>query len=289
MISDVDKTIEKLMQFELGAPLPFDISFVLPDKEFAPVSESRHTLNCYLYDISEDRELRSNEQQQIHRGDGIVEKKPPPARIRLSYCLTAWSPAKATSGIEPALDEHKLLSQVLVALFKYPLLPPGVLQGRLKEQEIPIPTTIAMPDGIKNPGDFWNAIGGQLRPSLDFRLTIALEYKKSTTAAEVSSKMIQYKEVGEPQIKDQFIRIGGYVRDSRTPPVPVKDAWVLLEEIGKAGKTDRKGCFRFGNLRQGTYTLSVRAKGYRDQGKKVTVPGARGEYHIQLKPEKQDG
>jgi len=285
MISEVDKTIERLLQLSLGAPLPFDISFVLPDKAFAPLSESRHTLNCYLYDICEDLELRSNEPRRIHHGDGTVEERKPPARIRLSYRLTAWSPVGATPGMEPALDEHKLLSRVLAALLKYPLLPPDVLQGQLREQELPIPTSVAMPDGIGNPGDFWNAIGGQLRPSLDYRLTIALEYKESTTAAEVNSKIFRFREPGQPQISEQTVQIGGYVMDDRTPAVPVEDAWVLLEETGKTGKTDRRGCFRFDNLRQGTYTLSVRAKDYRDMSKKIAVPGTRGEYRIRLTPE----
>jgi hypothetical protein len=108
MISDFDRTLEQLLEREFGTPLPFDMSFAMPDKDFAPMSSDKNTLNCYLYDISEDRELRSVEPSVRRNSEGIVETSPAPARIKLSYCITAWSPAQTTPGIAPELDEHIL-------------------------------------------------------------------------------------------------------------------------------------------------------------------------------------
>ncbi len=117
VISDLDKTLKQLFQSEFGTTLPFDLSFAIPDKNFTPVSKTQTTLDCYLYEINEDRELRSVAPIVQRNIDGTIDKTLPPPRIKLSYCITAWSPAQPTPDGEPQLDEHTLLSQVLEVLF----------------------------------------------------------------------------------------------------------------------------------------------------------------------------
>lgn len=284
MISDVDRTLRNLLELECGDPLPFDISFVIPDKDFAPASSSRHTLNCYLYDISEDRELRSNEPQMMRSMDGRFERIPPPARVKLSYCITAWSPAAATPAIDPALDEHRLLSEVLIALLKYSTLPSQVLEGALANQEIPPPTTVILPNGIKNPGDFWNAIGGQLRPSLDYGVTIAMDYKPKETGAVVTTKKTAYSQTGDSTSDETFFEIGGYVTNNTEPFAPVGNAWVLVEETGRTVKTDTQGRYVVGDLSGGEFTISVKADGFQDVSVKFQAPEPDGDYTIRLVP-----
>ena len=104
VISDLDKTLKQLFQSEFGTTLPFDLSFAIPDKNFTPVSKTQTTLDCYLYEINEDRELRSVAPIVQRNIDGTIDKTLPPPRIKLSYCITAWSPAQPTPDGEPQLD-----------------------------------------------------------------------------------------------------------------------------------------------------------------------------------------
>lgn len=282
MISDLDRTLEKLFQLEFGTTLPFDLSFAIPDKEFAPISGTKNTLNCYLYDIRENRELRTVEPLFKRNIDGTVEKKRPPARIILSYCITAWSPAQITPGIVPVVDEHKLLSEVLEILLKYPTLSSEVLVGSLIGQEPPLPTTVVLPDGVKNISDFWNAIGGQLRPSLDYSVTISLDYQPKVTVPMVTTKISTYEQIPESASPDVSIQIGGQVTDNSLPPNLVADAWVLMEETGRTEISDKDGRFTFDYLKRGAYTLRVRAVGFHEASRNIQVPEPSGEYNIQL-------
>ena len=278
MISDLDRTLEKLLQMKFGVPLPFDLSFALPDKDFAPLSSKRNTLNCYLYDIREDREVRQVEPRLRRTYDGFVEKEYPPARIKLSYCITAWSPAQVTAGIPPALDEHSLLSQVLKVLLKYPTLPPMALAGLLIGQEPPLPTTAVLPDGIKNSSDFWNAIGGQLRPSLEYSVTISLDYQIKVTGPMVTAVRVDLQD------SESFYIIAGTIYDSSVPPRGVGLAWVRVNETGHTYVANADGQFRIDRISSGVYTLVVRAVGFKEGTQVIQVPLSGGNYDVKLVP-----
>lgn len=284
MISDFDRTLEQLFEQEFGTPLPFDLSFAMPDKDFNPISNQKNTLNCYLYDISEDRELRSVEPILRRHSDGTVGKEPAPVRIRLSYCVTAWSPAQTTPGIAPEIDEHRLLSQVLAVLLKNAVLPAGLLVGLLAGQQPPVPTSVVMPSDMKSTSEFWNAIGGQLRPSLDYNVTLSFAYLPVQVGPMVTTWIAAYKTSLKTTAGEELIQIGGYVTDNAAPPNPVADAWVLLTETGQVKITDKAGRYTFSRLRRGNYTLGVRATGFQAASRTVRVPEPSGDYKVQLIP-----
>lgn len=173
MIQDLDLTVQELLdtQAQAGSELESaSISFDLPDSTWRS-GLSTLTVNCYLYDIQENLERRRVEPllQRSADGTGAVRRKQP-ARIDCAYCITAWSPATTV----PVLEEHRLLWQVLEVLLKNPTIPPGVLQGSLVTQIPPFPTVIASADGIKNQPDFWGALDQQLKPSLNYVITLAM-------------------------------------------------------------------------------------------------------------------
>lgn len=284
MIDDLDRSIEKLLQLELGAVLPFDLSFALPDKDFAPVSGARNTLDCYLYDIREDRELRSVAPILQRRADGTVARRFPPARVLLSYCITAWSPAELGLAIAPALDEHRLLGDVLRVFLKYPELPAAALVGTLAGQQPPLPTTTILPDVAKSVNDFWTALGGQLRPSLDYKVTLSLDYRALVTGPLVTtqtSRFLQSDLLGAP---DELIQIGGLVLDQAVPPNPIPNAWVRLVASGRTEITNAAGQFVFTGVRTGGHSLLVRAVGFQDAVRAITVPEPTGDYNVTLIP-----
>ena len=192
IIDDVNFTIENLMKKEFGTELPFNISFAVPSRDFSPISSEKPTVNFYLYDIRENVELRSNEPLIEKRSDGTVVKKRPPPRIKLFYCVTAWSPADEDASSTKTREEHKLLSKALFALLKYPTIPSDALVGDLIGQEPPLPTTVVLPDGVENVAQFWNALDGLLKPFLDYRVTISMDVHEPIEGRMVAMKLSEY-------------------------------------------------------------------------------------------------
>jgi hypothetical protein len=94
----------------------------------------------------------------------------PPIRIDCAYCVTAWS----TAASEAVLEEHQLLSDVLLLLLQNETIPTGVLQGSLVTQIPPYPTVIASTDAMRNHPQFWNALDQKLKPSLNYVITLAM-------------------------------------------------------------------------------------------------------------------
>jgi hypothetical protein len=272
VIHEFDAALTRLLQVEFGKPLPFDVSFAVPNHEFAPVSSERATLNCYLYEVAEDRALRNLEPFHRPAGGGIVRTERPPARVRLSYCLTAWSPAARDGGRDPALDEHALLGAVMMALLRHPTLPATVLEGGLAGTE-PIPTAFIVSEGLKS-RDFWNAVGGTLRPALEYTATISMPFERPVTAPMAASITVEVLG-GSP-----LHTIGGIVRTAADPAQAIAGAWVRLSETGETAVTDSSGAFRIARLRGGEYTIAARAVGFREATRTVRVPG--GDYDLQL-------
>lgn len=278
MIDDLDRSIEKLLTLEFGGALPFDLSFAAPTKDFAPVSGSKNTLNCYLYDIREDRDLRQTIPSTGRNSDGTFSKTYPPARVRAAYCITAWSPAAVTAAIPPTLDEHKVLSDVLRILLKYPELPATALIGFLAGQQPPPSTTVILPDTDKIVADFWTAVGGQLRPSLDYRVTISLDFMDLATGPLVTTQISSFvqSDLGGPA--DEWIQIGGFVLDNSAPPNPQPNAWVRLD-AGQPMATDALGRFVFAGVTPGAHTIHARSA-FRDGSRTLTVPDPTGDYNV---------
>ena len=282
MIDDLDRTVEKLLQMELGSPLPFDLSFAIPNKDFVPISATRNTINCYLYDIRENRELRTVAPYLVRQPGGQVQRKYPPERVQASYCITAWSPALVTPAITPTQDEHKLLADVLRALLRYPELPAAALIGTLDGQQPPLPTVVIQPDATKIVNDFWTAIGGQLRPSLDYRITLSLDYRAAVSGPMVTTQISTFRQsdIGGPA--DERIQIGGQVLDAKVPPNPVPNAWVRLDATGQTVISDSEGRFVLQNVTRGAHVLRVRAVGFADATTPISVPDVFGNYNVTL-------
>jgi hypothetical protein len=201
MIRDLDKTIEKLLKTKATANSELsqaDISFEIPDAEWRGKLD-KLTVNCYLYDIHENRDLRTTEPLLQRSGDNTrAIRRKPPVRMNCAYCITAWSSAAS----ESVLEEHRLLSQVLMVLLQNPTIPKAVLQGNLVNQIPPYPTVIALPDGIKNQPQFWGALNQQLKPSLNYIVTLSMRLDKEPIEAEMA-RVIE-KVVVEAENLDEF-------------------------------------------------------------------------------------
>ena len=223
---------------------------------------SAPTLDLFLFDVRENMELRSNE-PQLTRANGMVTIARPPLRIACSYLLTARS--AGTTGTELALQEHRLLGQALQLFSSFPTLPAKYLRGRLAGQLPPLPLVTARMDGLKEPSEFWTALGAKLRPSIVVTATIGLDPIAPPVAVrEVASSQITIGQRASPVhpglsagADPPSFRIGGRVTWSADHQ-PVAGATVTLVERGLVSATDHDGTYQIGALPPGRYTLRVR-------------------------------
>ncbi len=188
MIRDLDETLRALLKQQAppGSELAgADVSFDLPDGEWRSTLGSL-TVNCYLYDVRENRDMRTTEPvKQRHPATGRAIYRPAPVRIDCAYCITAWSPA----ADESVLDEHRLLGQVLMVLLRHPTIPAALLQGSLATQLPPYPTMIASTDGMKSKPEFWGALDQQLKPSVSYVVTLAAMLDDEPTPADMAPEV----------------------------------------------------------------------------------------------------
>jgi hypothetical protein len=167
MINDLDDALERLLAQELGRIFTEAVSVVFdtPVEDFRPTTR---TIDLFLYDVRENRELRSNDWLVERNDDGGVRKRRAPVRVDCSYLITAWA--------GDAKSEHNLLGEVMKILLRYPTLPATVLQGgSLGGQEPPLPTAVLQPGRLQSLGEFWQALGGEPKAALNYTVTIVVE------------------------------------------------------------------------------------------------------------------
>ena len=174
MINDLDSTLRTLLKRELPPSLASQvaISFDPPDDQFPPTSVTLPAIDLFLYDVRENHDLRGNDFRERRDSNGSAVKRMPLVRVDCSYLITAWPSQGAPNRSE---DEHRLLSVVMMALLRYPKLPDNVLQGTLRSQELPLPTTTLQPGRLQSLGEFWQALGGKPKSALNYTITIAVQ------------------------------------------------------------------------------------------------------------------
>src|ERR687888_2335255 len=168
MLADLDETMRSLLKRELERH-GFDgveIAFDAPARDWSGQLSSP-TVNLFLYDLRESQESRPNEWLNDRAQNGHAREIRPPMIMECSYAVTAW-----TQAVE---DEHRLLSQVLAIFNAYPELPQESLNGRLANgsQAFPIKARIGQGKGEKS--DFWSAVGGQYKVSLDYVVRLSVD------------------------------------------------------------------------------------------------------------------
>jgi Pvc16 N-terminal domain len=195
MIDDLDRTLEALLKRELPPDLveQVTISFATPDDQFPPSSVTLPAIDLFLYDMRENRELRSNEWLVERQSDGTATKKRPPVRLDCSYLITAWASQSSTT---PAQDEHHLLGEVMKVLLRHPTIPDEALQGSLRGQEPPLPASILQPGLLQSLGEFWQALGGKPKAALHYTVTIGVEVHKPVEAGPpVRDTMLKFRHI----------------------------------------------------------------------------------------------
>ncbi len=265
MITDLDETIKQLL-IKKGAidPAEVDIRFETPDREWS-ASISKPTVDLYLYDIRENHELRGTEWFIEKDQNGIATRKKNPGRVDLSYLITVW-----TNDIG---DEHRLLWHVLLTLFRYPELPEEILSGQLAGLRYPIKITTAQPDGLlNNPADFWAAMDNELKPSINYVVTLPLDTDIAFTAPVVRTKIIDIKPPDADA--ERLVQVAGMVHKAGKPTEGIAGARVVAREARMTAETNDQGRYSFPRLSQGQHTFQVLVSGKKVQESSITIPSA---------------
>ena len=283
MIRDLSTTLQSILSDpSLATPFPelsrAMIAFDRPDDGFKP---AQTTVDLFLFDVRENMELRSNE-PTIERLNGQAVIHRAPMRVACSYLVTAWP----VGGTDLVLQEQRLLAQVLQVLSTYPMIPATYLKGKLAGQEPPLPMMASRPDELKNPAEFWTAIGNKMRASITVSITISMDVFAPVTAPIAKTGMVR---VGErtapnqqaliPSTKMEFFRIGGKVTAGGNAVV---GAMVAVAGAGLSARTDGDGQYVLGAMAAGAYTLNVQSDAT-TKSVNITVPAPAGSnYDVQL-------
>ena len=191
MIHEVTESLEAMLK-QPGLPPPLGDAAIRFDRPTDPYSLDQTTVNLFLYEVRENLDLRSNEPVKRRVG-GASFVDPPPYRAACTYLVTAWP----VDGPDLPKQEHQLLSQVLQLLAGTPTIPPAFLTPNLLLQEPPLPMVVVQPDGIRNPAEFWAAIGNRLKPSLLLEVTVSLEVFATAEFPAVRTSEIRMLSVPE--------------------------------------------------------------------------------------------
>ena len=263
-----------------------DVSFETPRQTYAPNTE---TINLFLYQVHENRDLRDPVPIVEQAGDAYVRRRPP-LRVDCSYIVTAWSQQSGATGIAA---EHQLLSEALLWLSQFPTIPESFLppdwlsEDHQAYQPFPLPMWVGQPDGVKEAGEFWAALENPPRSYFNLVITIAMDLRRGIDIGPP----VTTKEELLPNPESHLFQIGGRVFNAAEREKGVAEAVVMLAELSKTEITDENGRFSFPSrsekksfpgLDADKYTLRVFAKGYQYKEKTINVPGPPDEYEIGL-------
>ncbi len=267
MLADLDETLRVLLRREL-ARHGFDgvvVEFDAPSREWSG-QLSAPTVDLFLYDLRESEQTRIAEWDHVVGNGAGARDVRPPLTVDCSYAVTAW-----TQAVE---DEHRLLSQVLAVLFAHRRLPPDALHGRLANgaQRFPVEGRIAGHRGEK--ADFWTAVGGQYKASLDYVVTLTVESGTVLPRGpEVRTQTLVTRErTGGASALLELHRVGGRVVDGEG--APVDGVWITLPDTGAWAASDAAGRFRLERVPTGTHRCVARDRDGRESEAQLTVPGA---------------
>jgi hypothetical protein len=287
MIADLDETIRQLLIAEI--PIrngEIDIKFDQPRREWS-ARLTRPTINFFLYDVRENVVLRRHQWEKVGAdGNGsaalrAARLKRTPFRVDCHYMMTTWA-------TEPE-DEHRLLSASLMALFRHPVLPEERLVGGMRNQPYELQVRLASHDKLTNPAEVWGALDNEIRPSISYIVTLALDpwvdisIPFTRTVTLRTGQMAPGQEGLLPGAENEpLTTISGTIVDKSRPDEPRPGVQVAIKGTGHFSTTDAQGRFRLGSLLDGEYTLVAWPQAGPPLEKKIVVPAPDGDYDLAL-------
>ena len=299
MLTQLDTLLRHLFMTQVGGITTEDqVRFQPPDQMWRTYVNglgARNALNIYLFDLRENRKLRSNERVRS-TDSGVAFDTPAAPRVDCHYLITAWSPMTVTPLLEPVLDEHSLLYSVTTALMaEAPLNPTrryaagsaDLLAWPEGWRDTDLPTVILPIEAFPKYAEFWGTMGQThpWKPAIYLVVTLPVVLAAQRAGYLVTTRETAYGRADTAAASDALLQIGGTVRAAGNQAVAA--AWVGLEAADGAtllqvAETDAQGRFTFSHVRGGHYWLRVRAAGRSEGHLPIGVPGPAGGYDVQL-------
>jgi hypothetical protein len=285
-IDDLSRTMEAILKDASFATIfpelaSADIAF---DRPLDPFTPPKTTIDLFLYDIRENLDLRLNEVTTTTVGNQVITH-PAALRLACSYLVTAWP----VGGADLPLQEQRLLTEVLVVLSHYPIVPSIFLQGSLVGQDPLLPMVALHPDALKNLAEFWSSLGSKLKASLTVTVTISVPIFSDIAGFPVTAETLNVTQTPplQPPATETLLEVGGQVVNLTLQPV----AGALVDILNGSAvpvttqqATDSNGQYVFTRVNAGSYQLRAVAVGYKPQVQPVTIPGSPNDFVIQLTP-----
>jgi hypothetical protein len=300
VIDVVDAVLRHLFRTSIpGLDTDSQVSFQPPDDDWRATVATLpgHALNVYLADLRENRTRRTNEWQTdtgVRTGGTETTREPPPMLVDCHYVITAWSPAIPSPSVEPTVDEHLVLSQVLAVLAtNRPLNPsriyaPGSSELAALPEEIrdtDLDSTVVPAEGFAGLPYFWGSVGTDSRwkPVVYLVLTVPVVFAAQPSGPPVTTQTLTVTQVNGGTAPESF-RIAGQVQG--TDGSPLGGAWVQIERGDQTPiavtTADGNGRFTFAGLSAAPLRLRARAAGLGEFVRTVDVPAATGGYDLRF-------
>jgi hypothetical protein len=285
MIADLDQTIRQLLIDELPVKNgEIDISFDQPTREWSS-RISTPTLNVFLYDVRENNVLRKHQWERLNGANNaadLAKLKRTPMRVDCSYMLTTWA-------ADPE-DEHRLLTRVMLTLFRFPTLPDDRLVGSLENPPFEIQARLARHDKLTEPSDLWNVLDNDLRPTISYVITLALDPWSVVTGPLVKTRTLRLGQARElpgrrvlapDENRQALVVIGGTIR-AKGNQEPQPGVTVALKGTGYLTTTDQEGRYVLGSVTPGDYTLVAWVGEEKPIEEEITIPSQSKEHDLEV-------
>jgi hypothetical protein len=224
-------------------PADVDVRFDAPTKEWIE-RLVRPTVNCFLYGVQENSELRQTGLQPS-LVNGRAERRLPPRRIDLHYMVSAHATEKD--------DEHRLLWRVLATLMRFPELPDARLPEEARRLGMPLTMRIAREEDNAPILGLWGGLDVAPHPALCCVVTAPLDLDRAFDAPLVLTRTLRVGPSAGAEAHTDT-QIGGVVRDGAG--VPLGGVTVAIEGSAAAGVvTNAEGRFTFRHVPTGPLRL----------------------------------
>jgi len=261
MLNDSHLALGQLLYRRGMIPQEVDIRYEAPTKQWVD-SLVRPTISFFLFDVQENKEKRETNLQTF-RANGRAERRMPPRRIDLMYCVSVFA--------TDISDEHALLWRVLATLMKFEQFPDELLTDSLRQIDPPLRTRIADGDMSNRLTDLWSALGMPPHAALCYILTAPMDLDISIQAPLVLTRTTSYRNLTGDEIYDTALQIGGVVRSKSGNPV---DGFTVRrrDSAREGSTTNLEGQFRLGAVPRGRLRLDVLKDGELRKQVEIEVP-----------------
>jgi hypothetical protein len=212
VINEVDESLRNLVKAEVVNGADVEVLFEAPTRDWAS-RRNTPTVDLYLYDIREDLRLRQTGLVERRDDNGVVvERRPMPRFFKLAYLVTAWT--------QRPEDEHRLLSAILACFIRHETIPDETLTPLLQDLGLPLTILIAYPPPEnRQVSDVWSSLGGDLKPSIDLVITMAIQPDTLYDIAQSVMAPLRLRSVGHTtyDVEDDVRHLRGPVAEGPAP------------------------------------------------------------------------